>query len=336
MIGIPSAEVSIRYVFGGSPNASDLARYPMLLVPIVLGLGTYGVLVATLVGRGLSQLQTPMKDGTPGWIVLTRAFQMPVQPPAVAQSGLLNNVIGTVELVVLTLVIAVPIGVGVGVFVSEVAPGNLGRLVRFSTTALRGISVVLLALAGASLVAASRGTQLERIIGGYFIDIAGVERMGPTFSRGSYVPAAIVTALLVIPVVAGATEESCRSLPRGIREGSAALGATQDYTLIRLIIPWALPNVLTAVLLGAAEAAGGVSTLLFIAGSGEQGVSPFSEVTNLAFVVFWTQFSPFKPFRDLQQPYGFAAAGLLLLLALTFTILSLSVKIRYASRYRGG
>jgi ABC-type phosphate transport system permease subunit len=89
------------------------------------------------------------------------------------------------------------------------------------------------------------------------------------------------------------------------------------------------------VLLGAAESAGSVSVLLFIAGSGARGVGPFSEVTSLAFAIFYAQFSPFKTFRDAIVPYQYAAALELLVLALAFTLLALVLKQRYAARYRG-
>jgi len=338
-LGVPSASFALYYLLGCTPRASDVSRYPLLLTPVMLGLGTYAVLVANLLVQAWQQFSAKTTDGHVGWIVLTRAFQVRVAPPAVGHFGLLFNLLGTLELVVLTLVVGVPIGVGVGVFVSEVAPGPLGRVVRFCTTALRGISVVLFALAGASLVALSRGTGLERFVGGFFVENIGAnigaEMVGAINSRGSYLPAALVTAMLVIPVVARATEEGCRSLPRGIREGSAALGATPDYALVRLVVPWAFPNIVTSMLIGAAETAGGVSTLLFLAGSGEHGVSPLNEVTSLAYIVFSAQFSTVQTTIRWEHPYQFAAMALLLVVALTFTMLALALKARYASRYRG-
>jgi ABC-type phosphate transport system permease subunit len=229
------------------------------------------------------------------------------------------------------MLVALPIGVGTGVFVSEVAGSRLARLVRMATTALRGMSVFVLALLATSLVAFAHDTPLGPIIAGYFIDSNGIMRL----TRGSYLTAAVVTALLVIPVVARATEEGCRSLPRGIREASAALGATDDFTLLHLTLPWSVPNIVTGLLLGSAEAAGSVATLFFIAGTGENGVGPFSEVTSLAFAVFYTQYSPNKPFRDLHQPYQYAASIALLAIALSLTALALVVKRRQAARYGG-
>jgi ABC-type phosphate transport system permease subunit len=120
-----------------------------------------------------------------------------------------------------------------------------------------------------------------------------------------------------------------------MREGSAALGASSGYMLRRITIPWAMPNIVTSVLLGCAEAAGSVTVLLLIAGSGARGVGAFTESTSLAFSIFYAQVSPSKPYRDATYQYQFAAALALLALALAITLVALLFKHRYAARYRG-
>jgi phosphate transport system permease protein len=332
VLAVPCACVAVYYLLGGTPRAEDAARFPLLLAPVVLCLASYGVVGWNLIGTGVQQLlQGDRVDGSPGWTVFIHEFVNPNLPPYIMRAGLLNHVLGTALLVILTIGVALPIGVASGVFVAEVAGERLARVVQVSTSTLRGMSVFLLALLAASVVTAARDTPLGQLFDGFYLEADGVVRL----LRGSYVTAAIVTALLIIPVIARATELGCRSLPRGIREGSAALGATDDYTLMHLTLPWAVPNILTATLLGGAEAAGSVGTLFFIAGSGENGVGPLSEVTSLAFAVFYTQYSPNKPFRDLHQPYQYAAALALLAIALALTVAALFIKRRYAARYRG-
>jgi len=331
-LGVPSVCVAIYHFLGRTPRAEDASRYPLVVVPVMLALAAYAVVGLNLIGTGVQQLSQPDRvDGSPGWTVFAHQFVNPNLPPYVMRAGLLNHLLGTGLLVLLTMAIAVPVGVATGVFVAEVAGERLARLVRITTSTLRGMSVFVLALLATSLVTVARDTPFGPLIDGFYIDGNAVVRL----TRGSYLTAALVTALLIIPVLARATEEGCRSLPRGIREGSAALGATVDYTLLRLTLPWAVPNILTATLLGSAEAAGSVATLFFIAGSGENGVSPVSEVTSLAFAVFYTQYSPNKPFRDLHQPYQYAAALALLATALTLTVAALLIKRRFAARYTG-
>jgi phosphate transport system permease protein len=329
ILAVPCACAALYHLLGGTPRADDLSRYPLVLVPVLLALAAYLAVGLNVVETGVQQLaQADPVDGSPGWTVFFHEFVNPNLPPYVQRAGLQNQVIGTSLLVLLTMLIALPIGVASGVFVAEIGGDRFARLVQVATSALRGMSVFLLALLATTLAKAAIGTPLAPFIDGYRTNVNGN-------LHGSYLTAALVTALLIIPVVARATEEGCRSLPRGIREGSAALGATNDYTLVHLTLPWAIPNILTAALLGCAEAAGCVATLFFIAGNGETGVGPFNEVTSLAFSVFAAQFSPDKPVRDLNRPYQFAAALALLLIALALTAAALLVKRRYAARYRG-
>jgi ABC-type phosphate transport system permease subunit len=102
------------------------------------------------------------------------------------------------------------------------------------------------------------------------------------------------------------------------------------------VLPWALPNIITALLLGAAEAAGSVTVLLFVAGSGENGVGPLREVTSLAYLVFDSSDGKSKAFRDVMGQYNFSAALLLLMMTLVLTAGALLMRARFSDRYRGG
>ncbi len=208
-------------------------------------------------------------------------------PPSAStrlQAGFANHLLGTGLLIVLTAAFSLPIGVGTGVFLNEYAPLRLASVVRFCTTALRGISVLLLGLTAVSLIQATQDTSLGSLLVGTFEDDSG----NPTLQGGSFVLAASIISLLVIPVIARATEEGCRSVPSGLREGSAALGAAEGVTLWRIVLPWALPNIVTSLLLGAAEASGSLATLLFIGSSGVQGVGLLKPVTSLSYALFDT------------------------------------------------
>ena len=88
------------------------------------------------------------------------------------------------------------------------------------------------------------------------------------------------------PVIARATGEGLRSLPHDIREGSHAVGATDGHALLHILLPWAIPNIITGLLLGMAEAAGSVTVLLFISGNGQYGIGARHEATSLAYLIF--------------------------------------------------
>jgi phosphate transport system permease protein len=312
---------SLFHFLGGTPSAEDAARYPLVLVPALLLLITYAGLLGALLVRGLPDLS---------WSVIVGNFTPPTATTRL-QAGFANHVRGTGLLMVLTCAFSLPVGVGTGVFLNEYAPDRVASVVRFCTTALRGISVLLLGLTAVSLIQVTQGTPLGGFLVGTFEDSSGQ----PMLQGGSFVLAAGIISLLVIPVIARATEEGCRSVPHGLREGSAALGAAEEVTLWRLVLPWALPNIVTSLLLGAAEAAGSLATLLFIGSTGVQGVGLLKPVTSLSYALFDAQYSTSKPFRDAMEPHQMGGAVLLLAIALALTTAGLFLKHRYGSRYRG-
>jgi phosphate transport system permease protein len=145
-----------------------------------------------------------------------------------------------------------------------------------------------------------------------------------------------VLSLVIIPVIARATEEGCRSTPNELREGSLALGATEGRTLRKIVLPWALPNIVTSWLLGCAETAGSVAILIFIAFTGEFGVGPFRQVTSLAYYIFNSYYYTDLARAGLMRPYAYMAASLLLCITLGLGIAAILAKRWLVVRYRGG
>jgi phosphate transport system permease protein len=337
-LGTASASAGLYHVLGRTPGAEDLARYPILLVPALLALAAYAYLLLGLLAKALPTLdlhllvQPYVNEAIPFQIVdgagnATPSLKFHTQP------GFSNHLLGTLILVVLTTLISLPLGVGTGIYLAEYAGGRTGELVRFATTALRAISPFTIGLAAFSLVGLARGTFLAAPFAGYH----WAQAAGKTIfvlDGGSFVPASLAISLLVVPVIARATEEGCRSVPAGLREGSTALGASESYTLLRIILPWSVPNVITATLLGCAEAAGSLAPVLFIAGTGENGVGLFSRATTLSWAIFGSVYSSSKPFRDNLRPYQFSEGLLLLVLALGLSIGAVVLRRRFAERYR--
>jgi phosphate transport system permease protein len=323
-LSLPTTSSALFYLRGASPGADDAARLPTLLAPVVMALALYALLLVNLLQRGIQQLQTV------GPIVLVRPMLPAYLSDSGAQTGLLNQLLGTCLLVVMTVAAAAPVGVAVGLFVSEVGRGPLVQVVNFSSIALRGVSVFVLALSTTTLVGATRETPLGLLFAG------ARDRFGQIDAgRGSFLTAAIALALLTMPLIARATQEGCRSLPSGLREGSAALGATPDYTLLRITLPWALPYIITGVILSAAEAAGSLAVIIFMPGTGEYGVGPFKEVATLPSVIFGAQYNATLSWHNLEGGVQFVAGALLLLLALGLTSLALAFK-RHFARAAGG
>ena len=159
-----------------------------------------------------------------------------------SREGILPSVVGSVLLVLLTSLIAAPLGVMAALYLSEYArQGRLLRLIRLAIVNLAGVPSVVYGLFGLAL----------------FVTLLHFGR--------SLLSGACTLALLVLPLVITASEEALRQLPRGLREGSLALGATRLQTIRRVVLPNALPGVITGLILAVGRAAGETAPILFTA-----------------------------------------------------------------------
>jgi ABC-type phosphate transport system permease subunit len=248
--------------------------------------------------------------------------------------GLLNNILGTFLLTALTLFLALLPGVGAGVFMSEY-PGRIASAIDFCTQMLRAVSMFVIGAAAFGVVKLMNtwdpGSLLSQFVRGSYTDpVSGFAAP----DRGSFLLAAAVLALLVMPIIAKLTEEGLRSVPRDIREGSIALGAVEGHGLRRILLPWAAPNIVTALVLAAAEANGSLAAIVFLEGIGERGVGLANGVTSLDYVVFATKYGP-TLYAHTMDGYRLTAALVLLVLTLGLTVLAMVLQRRFARRYRG-
>jgi len=158
------------------------------------------------------------------------------------EEGLLPAIVGTTWLVVLTGVIAAPLGVAAAVYLSEYArAGTLVRLIRLAIVNLAGVPSVVYGLFGLAL----------------FVVLL---HLGRCLLAG-----ACTLALLVLPLVITASEEALRQVPRQLRDASFALGATRWQTVRRVVLPNALPGIMTGLILSVGRAAGETAPILFTA-----------------------------------------------------------------------
>ena len=321
-LGTAIAALSIRRLLSASPSGQDLALVAVFAGPIVLGLIGFAFVLGRIVVAGARTFQLSM---------LTTAWsQIPGQNAY--NIGYLNNILGSLLLIALTLAFAILPGVAAGVFVSEY-PGRMARLINFCTTMLRAIAIFVIGATAIGVVHLADGLDsnsfLSLLIPGGWNDGTRIQAQ-----RGSFVLAAAFMAMLVMPVIARLTEEGLRSVPREMREGSVGLGATEGYGLRRILLPWAAPNIMTALVLAGAEAAGALAVIWFMASPGEHGVGLFSSVTDLDFAVFAAKYGP-RAYWDSMYQYQSTAALLLLILTLSLTLVAMAIQRRFAKRYRG-
>lgn len=191
----------------------------MVIVPTVLVIGL-------LVARGISAL-------TPEFL-----FAFPTN--GMRSGGIFPAIVGTLYLVVGTIVFSVPLGVLAAIYLSEYAkPNALTRLIRLSIVNLAGVPSIVYGLFGF----------------GVFVLLL---RFGASLLSGS-----LTLALLVLPVIIVAAEEALRSVPQTFREASLALGATKWQTVRRVVLPNALSGIITGMVIAIGRAAGETAPILF-------------------------------------------------------------------------
>ena len=192
------------------------------------------------------------------WIYLTNVWAVLTTEPREAntEGGIFPAIFGTVMMVIIMSLIIVPFGVLAALYLREYAKqGAMVRLVRIAVNNLAGVPSIVFGVFGLGFFVYAVGGTLDQI---FFS-----ERLPtPTFGTGGILWASLTLALLTVPVVIVSTEEGLAAVPREFREGSLALGATKLETMLKVVIPSALPGILTGLILAMARAAGEVAPLM--------------------------------------------------------------------------
>lgn len=174
------------------------------------------------------------------------------------EGGIFPAIFGTVVMVLLMSIIVTPFGVVAAIYLREYAhQGLVTRLVRISVNNLAGVPSIVYGVFGLGF--------FVYVVGGSIDELFYREALpSPTFGSGGVLWASLTLALLTVPVVIVATEEGLARIPRSVREGSLALGATKAETLWRTVLPMASPAMMTGLILAVARAAGEVAPLMLV------------------------------------------------------------------------
>jgi phosphate transport system permease protein len=222
-------------------------------------------------------------------------------------AGILPGLVGSACLVVMTSAIALPLGVGTAVYLEEYGrQSRLARLIEVNMANLAGVPSVIYGLLGLAV----------------FVRAAGMGR--------SLLAGASTLALLVLPVVVMASREALRTVPRVIRESCYALGATRWQTVRRVVLPMALPGIMTGAILAVSRAIGETAPLIVVGAVAYIGFlpdGPTSPFTALPIQIFnWVS----RPQQDFVRN---AAAGIVVLLVTTLALNAAATLVR--SRHQG-
>ena len=174
------------------------------------------------------------------------------------EGGVFPAIFGTVMMVILMSIIVTPFGVVAAVYLREYASqGWLTRAIRVAVNNLAGVPSIVYGVFGLGFLIYFAGGHIDQL---FFPEALPA----PTFGTPGLLWASLTLALLTLPVVIVATEEGLSRIPKSVREGSLALGATKAETLWRVVLPMASPAMMTGLILAVARAAGEVAPLMLV------------------------------------------------------------------------
>jgi phosphate transport system permease protein len=202
----------------------------------------------------------PNAMGTPAktWMYLTNVWRVLADEPREAntEGGIFPAIFGTVMIVLIMSAAVVPFGVLAALYLREYArQGTVVRMVRIAVNNLAGVPSIVFGVFGLGFFVYAVGGTIDTL---FFPEALP----SPTYGTGGILWASLTLALLTVPVVIVATEEGLAAVPRDYREASLGLGATKFETIWRVVLPSAVPAILTGLILAMARAAGEVAPLM--------------------------------------------------------------------------
>ncbi len=244
------------------------------------------------------------------------------------EGGIFPAIFGTVMMVLIMSVAVVPFGVFAAFYLREYArQGLIVRMVRIAVNNLAGVPSIVFGVFGLGFFVYA--------VGGTIDDLFYPEALPtPTFGTGGMLWASLTLALMTVPVVIVATEEGLAAVPREYREGSLALGATKLESMIRVILPCALPGVLTGVILAVARATGEVAPLMLTGvvklapALPVDGHFPFLHLErkfmHLGFHIFDVGFQ--SPNVEAAKPMVYVTAFVLIVVVMTLNLAAIALR----------
>ncbi|MEQ1811201.1 MAG: phosphate ABC transporter permease PstA [Terricaulis sp.] len=233
----------------GARKFKDSAFIVWGIIATIIGLGTLVTLVTDLAHDGGHRL--------------TSAFftSFPSSEPALA--GILSAWVGSLLVIATTALFAIPIGIMAGIYLEEYAPKNpITSAIEIAVNNLAGVPSILFGLMAVGIFVQFLGNPNK-----WFAFLPeGVREAGAHLFGQSILTAGITLSLLILPVVIVATREAVRSVPREMRHGALAVGATKWQTTQHHVLPYALPGVVTGVIIGISRALGETAPLIMIGG----------------------------------------------------------------------
>ncbi|WP_425929457.1 phosphate ABC transporter permease PstA [Pseudomonas sp. NyZ201] len=252
------------------------------------------------------------------------------------EGGIFPAIFGTVMMTLIMAVIVTPFGVLAAVYLREYArQGPVTRLIRIAVNNLAGVPAIVYGVFGLGFFVYVLGGSLDRL---FFPEALPA----PTLGTPGLLWASLTLALLAVPVVIVATEEGLARIPRTVREGSLALGATKAETLWKIVLPMASPAMMTGMILAVARAAGEVAPLMLVGvvklapSLPVDGNYPYlhldQKIMHLGFHIYDVGFQ--SPNVEAARPLVYATALLLVLVIATLNLSAVWIRNHLREKYK--
>ncbi len=253
------------------------------------------------------------------------------------EGGIFPAIFGTVMMVLIMSVIVTPFGVMAAIYMREYAKqGPLIRTIRISVNNLAGVPSIVYGVFGLGFFVYFLGGNIDQL---FFPEALPA----PTFGSPGILWASLTLAILTLPVVIVATEEGLARVPRSVREGSLALGATKAETLWRTVLPMATPAMMTGLILAVARAAGEVAPLMLVGVVKLAPALPLDQYfpylhlerkfMHLGFHIYDVGFQ--SPNVEAARPLVYATALLLVIVIMVLNLTAIALRNRLREKYRG-
>ena len=252
------------------------------------------------------------------------------------EGGIFPAIFGTVMMVIIMSIVVTPFGVVAAVYLREYAKqGWLTRTIRIAVNNLAGVPSIVYGVFGLGFFVYFLGGNIDQL---FYPEALPA----PTFGTPGIMWASLTLAILTLPVVIVATEEGLSRIPRSIREGSLALGATKAETLWRTVLPMASPAMMTGLILAVARAAGEVAPLMLV---GVVKLAPSLPLdTNFPFLHLERKFMHLgfhiydvgfqSPNVEAARPLVYATALLLVLVIVALNLAAIGIRNQLREKYR--
>ncbi|MCL4471150.1 MAG: phosphate ABC transporter permease PstA [Gammaproteobacteria bacterium] len=270
---------------------------------------------------------------------LQKLYEFIVDDPREAntEGGIFPAIFGTVMMVLLMSAMVTPLGIMAAVYMREYAKqGPLIQVIRISVNNLAGVPSIVYGVFGLGFFVYFLGGNIDAL---FFPEA----QPAPVFGSPGILWSSLTLALLTLPVVIVATEEGLSRVPRSIREGSLALGATKAETLWRTVLPMASPAMMTGLILAVARAAGEVAPLMLVGvvklapSLPLDGNFPFLHLErkfmHLGFHIYDVGFQ--SPNVEAARPLVYATALLLVIIIVVLNLFAIRLRNRLREKMRG-